>query len=126
MQPATVTPRNSPFPGSKISITVWRVENIGMLVEFVNADWSPYLGDTLWSELSLGDNFPLYRRLEEHYSIEYSMTCAKTGRLWEDYYHIFGTEPVIVSSYKTSTTLGLFTTDTDSNTYLSALNDMRS
>ena len=128
MQPATVTPRNSPFPGSKIFITAWIVENVGMLVELVNPEWSPYLGDALWSELSLGDDSPLYHRLNEQYGIDYSMTSSKTGRLWEDYYYIFGTEPVLVSIYDISTTLGLFTNirDTGSDTYLCALNDMRS
>jgi hypothetical protein len=51
MQPAIVTPRNSPVPGSKVHVTGWRVEGVGMLVDLQNSDNSPYMGEALWYEL---------------------------------------------------------------------------
>ena len=56
MQPAIVTPRESPVPfhlyvpGCDVALTAWRVEGVGMLVELVRSDNYPYLGDILWTE----------------------------------------------------------------------------
>ena len=53
------------------------------------------------------------------------MTCEKTGRLWEESYFVYGTDPVLVHNYNTPTTLGLFTTTEDCATCLCALTEIR-
>jgi hypothetical protein len=129
MQPAIVTPRNSPFPGSKVKITGWKVENIGILVDLQNTENSPYVGENLWYELDKWDESGLFCRLREEYGIEYDMTCAKTGRLWQGQYHDFGETPVMLPGFTHFSSIGLFTAcDLDytySGTSRSALEEIR-
>jgi len=136
MQPAIVTPRESPVPvhlyvpGCDVALTAWRVESVGMLVELVSSDNYPYLGDILWAELDHSYESKLFRRLREKHEVEYYMTCEKTGLLWEGMYHVFGATPVNSPNFNTSVSLGLFTTtDTvpglDNGTSRSALYEIR-
>ena len=58
------------------------------------------------------------------------MTCAKTGRLWQGQYHVYGATPVMVQNCTTSTSLSLFTTTDldpswDNGTSRSALYEIR-
>ena len=116
MQPAIVTPRESPVPvhlyasGYDVTLTAWRVEGVGMLVEIVSSDNYPYLGDILWTELDHYYDSKLFRRLRKKHDVEYYMTCEKTGLLWEGMYHVFGATPVNSPNFATSVSLGLFTT----------------